>query len=406
MLLRTLATRLLGEDYKDRLKPENLPMDKLLGHASTLNRAIGLLPKRSLAILGCEGDDERALAELDAAVLAAGRLGGKDLGAGPGERWFRTRYHVSFKLPKLLASGAWADTMETAAPWTDVLGLYDAVRKALAPHCLVMAHFSHAYHEGCSIYFTLAGHAPTTEAKVALYERAWDAVLKAAHGAGATITHHHGVGLLKRDAMGLEQGDSRALYDAAKEALDPAGVLNPGKLFPPKGSLPGPPLGPPASRHLDVGRHEDGVAEASTDWRGADLAAELHLRGHWLPPLGRTFLERTVSDWLESGSWAAHVGVHTAWEHPLQRVAGRLPDGRAWRSGRLPRSAAGPGPGGAESPTRSRSRATNQPRRSDVGWCRGPKLQRHASPCATAQRWTATPRPVPALVQRLPTVFQ
>ena len=342
MLVRTLASRLLGDDYKDKLKPENLPMDKLLGHAGALNRAIDLLPGRSLCILGCEGGDERALAELEAAVLAAGRLGGKDLGAGPGERWFRTRYHVSFKLPKLLASGAWADTMETAAPWTRVQGLYDAVRKALAPHVLVMAHFSHAYHEGCSIYFTLAGHAPTTEAKVALYERAWDAVLNAAHDAGATITHHHGVGMLKRDAMGLEQGDCRALYEAAKTALDPTGVLNPGKLFPPVAAEPGPRLEATPAKHLDVGQHEDGVAEVGADWQGADLAAELHLRGHWLPPLGRAFLEGSVDEWLEGGAWAAHVGVHTAWEHPLQRVAGRLADGRGWRSGRLPRSAAGP----------------------------------------------------------------
>lgn len=342
MLVRTLATRLLGEDYKDKLKPENLPMDKLLGHAGALNRAIDLLPGRSLAILGCEGGDERALAELEAAVLAAGRLGGQDLGPGPGERWFRTRYHVSFKLPKLLASGAWADTMETAAPWTRVPDLYNAVRKALAPHVLVMAHFSHAYHEGCSIYFTLAGHAPTTEAKVALYERAWEAILKAAHESGATITHHHGVGYLKRDWMGREHRDARALYDVSKTALDPNGVLNPGKLFPDAPDAPGPSMPAPAAHHLDVGHHEDGVAEAGVDWRGVDLAAELHLRGHWLPPMGRAFLEAPVADWLRGGAWAAHVGVHGAWEHPLVQVAGRLPDGRAWCSGHLPRSAAGP----------------------------------------------------------------
>ena len=342
MLVRTLASRLLGDDYKDKLKPENLPMDKLLGHAGTLNRAIDLLPGRSLAILGCEGGDERARAELEAAVLAAGRLGGKDLGAGPGERWFRTRYHVSFKLPKLLASGAWADTMETAAPWTAVPGLYAAVRKALAPHVLVMAHFSHAYHEGCSIYFTLAGHAPTTEERIALYERAWQAILSASHGAGATITHHHGVGFLKKDFMGHEHGDSRVLYDVAKHALDPKAVLNPGKLFPDAPDPPGPSLPPPDPQLLAVGDHADGVAEASVEWRGVDLAAELHLRGHWLPPLGRTFLEQPVADWLSDGAWAAHVGVHGAWEHPLQQVGGRLPDGRSWRSGHLPRSAAGP----------------------------------------------------------------
>lgn len=341
MLVRTLAARLLGDEAAASLKPENLPMDRLLQYAAPLNRAIDLLPGRSLAILGFEGDDEVARGALEAAVLAAGRLGGKDLGPGPGERWFRTRYHVSFKLPKLLASGAWADTMETAAPWTRVHGLYEAIRKAAAPDVLVMAHFSHAYHEGCSIYFTLAGFAPTPEERLAQYDRVWTRVLAAADGAGGTITHHHGVGFLKRGRMDSEHGDGRMLFEVSKAALDPDGVLNPGKLFPPP-----PPPGPAAPavppKHLVVHAHEDGVIEAGVDWRGVDLAAELHLRGHWLPPLGRRFLEGTVRDWLSSGALAAHVAVHGAWEHPLQGLSGRLPTGQRWTSGRRPRTAAGP----------------------------------------------------------------
>jgi alkyldihydroxyacetonephosphate synthase len=342
MLVRTLAARLLGDEAAASLRPESLPMDRLLAYAAPLNRAIDLLPGRSLAILGFEGDDGVAQGQMEAAVLAAGRLGGKDLGPGPGERWFRTRYHVSFKLPKLLASGAWADTMETAAPWTRVPALYAAVRKAAAPHALVMAHFSHAYHEGCSIYFTFAGHAPTPEERLAQYDLVWRDVLTAAERVGATITHHHGVGFLKRDLMDREHGDGRALFEASKAALDPGRVLNPGKLFPAARPAAGPATEEAPRRHLLVHAHEDGVIEASTDWRGVDLAAELHLRGHWLPPLGRAFLENTVADWLRSGAYAAHVGVHGAWEHPLQGVSGRLPDGRRWQSGRLPRSAAGP----------------------------------------------------------------
>ena len=342
MLVRTLAARLLGDEAATSLKPENLPMDRLLAYARPLNRAIDLLPGRSLAILGFEGDDEVALGQLEAAVLAAGRLGGKDLGPGPGERWFRTRYHVSFKLPKLLQSGAWADTMETAAPWTKVSGLYEAVRSAAAPHALVMAHFSHAYHEGCSIYFTLAGYAATPEERMHQYDLVWRKILTAAEGIGATITHHHGVGFLKRQLMDKEHGDGRALFEASKRALDPGAVLNPGKLFPPDAPPPGPVEPAPEPRHLVVHAHEDGVIEAGTDWRGVDLASELALRGHFLPPLGRHFLEGTVGDWLSSGAYAAHVAIHGAWEHPLQATSGRLPDGRRWRSGRLPRSAAGP----------------------------------------------------------------
>ena len=334
--------KLIGDKLKDLMKPENLPVDRLLASPGLLNKTIGLLPGRCLAVFGCEGDGPVARQELDAVVAAARRLGAVDLGPEPGQRWLRTRYHVSFKLPGLLSSGGFADTMETAAPWTRVGALYDAVRAAASPYCLVMAHMSHAYHEGCSIYFTLVGYHADPERAAELYRNAWDAAMNAALSVGATLTHHHGVGVLKRDFMDREHGDGRALYDAARAAIDPARVLNPGKLFPDTTPPPGAPAEEPEPRALTMHADADGVIEAGVDWRGVDLASELNLRGHLLPPLGRDFLEGTVGEWLASGAYAAHVAVHGAWEHTLIALQGRLDDGRAWRSGALPRSAAGP----------------------------------------------------------------
>jgi alkyldihydroxyacetonephosphate synthase len=341
-LLGGAFDRLIGDKLQHLLKPENIPAAKLLGNPALLNKTISLLPGRSLAIFGCEGDDEVARQQLDAVIRAAQRLGGVDLGSGPGERWFRTRYHVAFKLPKLLAGGGFADTFETAIPWTKVEALYAAVHKAVSPHALVMAHFSHAYHEGCSIYFTLVGYGAHPEATEAVYGRIWDAALGAALATGATITHHHGVGVLKRDFMDGEHGDARTLFEAARSAVDPERLMNPGKLFP-KEIPPKGPEGPPIDPFmLDVGAHEDGVVQVGVGWRGVDLAAELELRGHFLPPLGRRFLESRLHDWLASPALPAQMAVHGTWEHPLLAAEGRLEDRRVWRSGRLPRSAAGP----------------------------------------------------------------
>jgi len=340
--LSGVKERLIGDKLQGLLKPENMPVEKLLTNPSLLNKTIGLLPGRCLAIFGCEGEEEIAGQHLDAVVRASERLGGVDLGPRPGERWFRTRYHVSFKLPKLLRGGGFADTLETAIPWTGVETLYEAVRRAVSPHALVMAHFSHAYHEGCSIYFTLVGYGSTPERSEAVYNRIWDAALEAALAAGATITHHHGVGVLKRDVMDREHGEARELFEAARASVDPAGILNPGKLFPDTRPERGPASPAPAPHVLEVGAHKDGVIHAGTDWLGVDLAAELELRGHFLPPLGRRFLESRLHEWLGSPALPAHVAVHGAWEHPLLAVEGLLPDGRAWKSGRLPRSAAGP----------------------------------------------------------------
>ena len=341
-LLSGVKERLIGDKLKDLLKPENIPVEKLLTNPSLINSTVGLLPGRSLAIFGCEGDDDVARQQLDAVVRAAERLGGVDLGAGPGERWFRTRHHVSFKLPKLLSGGGFADTMETAVPWTRVHELYEAIRRAASPHALVMAHFSHAYHEGCSIYFTFVGYGATHERAQSIYRKLWADVLQAAVDTGATITHHHGVGVLKRDFMEQEHGDSRVLFEAAREAVDPTTCLNPGKLFPEELPKPGPPGGSVDSTFLEVGAHEDGVVHAGVGWRGVDLAAELEQRGHFLPPLGRRFLEGRVDEWLASAQVPAQHAIHGPWEHPLRAIEGRLDDGRVWRSGLLPASAAGP----------------------------------------------------------------
>lgn len=67
----------------------------------------------------------------------------------------------------------------------------------------------------------------------------WDAIKAAAADAierlGGTITHHHSVGRDHRPWYDRERPDgfARALV-AAKRALDPAGVLNPGVLLPPQ----------------------------------------------------------------------------------------------------------------------------------------------------------------------------
>ena len=350
----------LRKRISDLMKPENLPIYRVLGSPGRLNRALNLLPERCLAIIGCEGEESLAREQLDAVLALAASYGAEDLGPDPGERWFRTRHHVSFKLPKLLAQGAFADTMEIAAPWSRVHDLYDAVRAAVSPHVLIMAHLSHAYHEGCSIYFTMVGHGRSPEEAERTYQNAWKAALEATVACDATITHHHGVGVLKKEFMNLEHRAARQLYEAARKAVDPEHNLNVGKLFPAELPAPEPASDEPDAYLLKTGAVNDGIVEVGMGWNGADLVAELNKQGAFLAPLGRDFLEGTVQDWLASPAIAAHHAMHGAWEHPLVAVSGLLPGGQYWRSGALPRSAAGPSYlpfaiGAARLPTRART---------------------------------------------------
>lgn len=58
---------------------------------------------------------------------------------------------------------------------------------------------------------------------------------------GGTITGEHGVGLGKRGLMAAEHGEGWQVMGAIKAALDPACILNPGKLYP---DMPGNPVTP------------------------------------------------------------------------------------------------------------------------------------------------------------------
>ncbi len=206
---------------------------RVLEHPAILQHAMDHMPLGCMLIIGFEGDDARTRQGLEAARAIALAAAGRDLGPEPGEHWYKNRYAVSFKLPKVFAMGAFADTMEVSGVWRDVPRIYRAVRNAIRNRVAVMAHFSHAYREGCALYFTFAGAAADPKATPELYDWTLRMALGAAMDAGSTASHHHGVGLMKRDWTAQDYRGGARLFTAVKDALDPAGILNPQKIYPP-----------------------------------------------------------------------------------------------------------------------------------------------------------------------------
>lgn len=170
------------------------------------------------------------------AVLAA--HGGTSLGEAPARAWEHGRFSAPYLRDSLLAAGALCETLETATDWARLPTLKAAVTEALTTAladsgtpALVLCHISHVYPTGASLYFTVvAGQRgnPIEQwraAKVA----AGDAIMRA----GGTITHHHAVGADHRPWMSEEVGELGVqVLRAVKATLDPAGILNPGKLIP------------------------------------------------------------------------------------------------------------------------------------------------------------------------------
>jgi alkyldihydroxyacetonephosphate synthase len=192
-----------------------------------------------LAIVGFEGEED----ELEdrrrrtAALLRAG--GGVALGHRPGDAWRRSRYAGPYLRDELLDRGVLAETLETATSWTNLGKLHGAVREALRAALsgrgtppLVMCHVSHLYASGASLYFTFL--ARQEEDALAQWRSAKSAASKAVMANGGTITHHHAIGRDHREWLMAETGPlGIELLRAAKERLDPAGIMNPGKLLPP-----------------------------------------------------------------------------------------------------------------------------------------------------------------------------
>ena len=302
-------------------------LDLPLALPGLVNRIADGLGEEVLLVLGFEG----SAIQVDASMAAAASLmgPGRDLGADPGEYWFAHRHEVSYKLAPIFIGGGFADTMEVAAPWSKLPELHRRVRQALSPHAVVMAHFSHAYPEGCSIYFSFAG-----AGREEVYDAAWSGALAAASEAGGTVTHHHGVGLLKAGAAAREAGASVRVWREIKGRLDPEDRMNPGRLFPDPD--PEPAEGPPAPTGGPIHAidPESLLADVDPEADPATLAAALAARGFEL----RFKPDRPVGDWLR----ALRRGAMEAWEAPLFAIQARFEDGRSVRIGGWPRSAAGP----------------------------------------------------------------
>ena len=191
-----------------------------------------------LAVLGWAGDEDAITSRRAPAAEVMRREGGAGLGTAPGRAWERNRYHGPYLRDHLLDRGVLAETLETATTWSNLFALYaavgDALREALGARGtppLVGCHVSHLYPSGASLYFTfLARQERGAEAEQ------WAAAKRAASEAivasGGTITHHHAIGHDHVDFLEAEDGPlGLQALRAVKEQLDPAGIMNPGKLL-------------------------------------------------------------------------------------------------------------------------------------------------------------------------------
>lgn len=195
-----------------------------------------------LMLIGHEGNKETVIWAQEQTEGICKGLGALALGTGPGKRWYHGRFNSPSMRDPMMDRGIGIDTLETATHWSNIGKLHDkvveAIENAMAANMpeqhargIAMAHVSHSYPDGASLYFTFV-----FPRQLDREVEQWQAIKRAASDTllmnGGTISHHHGVGVDHVPWLGEEKGKiGFSLLKATKREMDPKGVLNPGKLL-------------------------------------------------------------------------------------------------------------------------------------------------------------------------------
>jgi alkyldihydroxyacetonephosphate synthase len=176
-----------------------------------------------------EGDP--AIVETTIEIVAEECMGAPRADLAHVETWMHHRNDVS-ALEALISRGFVVDTMEISARWANLPRIYTATIEALrsVPGTIAAsAHQSHSYRDGGCLYFTFAGKVEADD-RDRYYRSVWDTGSRAVLAAGGALSHHHGVGLNRSRFMAEALGPALDVLVSTKAALDPNGILNPGKL--------------------------------------------------------------------------------------------------------------------------------------------------------------------------------
>ncbi len=195
-----------------------------------------------LMLIGHEGNTETVAWAQSRTETICTSLGAMKLGTSAGERWYHGRFGSPYSRDPMMDHGIGIDTLETSTRWSNIESLREktvaAIENAIAenvpePECkgIVMAHVSHSYPDGASLYFTYV-----FPRQLNREVEQWQAIKRAASDVllenKGTISHHHGVGVDHTPWLQEEKGAiGFDLLKTIKAKMDPKGVMNPGKLL-------------------------------------------------------------------------------------------------------------------------------------------------------------------------------
>lgn len=186
---------------------------------------------KCVMFLGFQGVKPIAMAKYEVVLELCKSGGGEPIGAKATEAWMARRYDYSTVENTLEESGGIAETIEIAHFWDKIMDTYNELHEAVSPYAAeVFSHFSHIYPQGTSLYIILLGKDKDDATAEANLLEVWDIVMRICLKHGAVISHHHGCGLARGPYIDEWLGNNMKILRKIKEGIDPAGIMNPGKL--------------------------------------------------------------------------------------------------------------------------------------------------------------------------------
>lgn len=188
-------------------------------------------------ILGFEGFKEVVEAEEKVALRICLENGARDLGEEPGWTWWNKRFNFYYPPYTLESSRCLYGVLDSCALHKDLENVYLGMKNAIETEfkewgVKYIAHFSHWYDWGGSVYpnFIIENPPEDPEEGFELNNRIWATGMKAILENGGVLNEHHGIGIQLARFMRQQYGDSFVVLDRLKNAFDPNGILNIGKL--------------------------------------------------------------------------------------------------------------------------------------------------------------------------------
>ena len=190
-------------------------------------------------LLALEGRKRKVAQDAQGVSAFLDSRDGYDIGESQRKTFERDLFLFPYLRDFLIDIGLMVETFDTSLSWSAIPRLYSNVRKAISKiaeergvRCSIGCRISHAYSSGACLHFTIL--APVWHGDELRLSRACKlAGMEAIIRGGGSLSHQYGIGSLHREWMMQEHGPvGLSALKSLKQALDPTGIMNPGKLLP------------------------------------------------------------------------------------------------------------------------------------------------------------------------------